>query len=315
MLSILDTMRNSSSTRPVWRIRGRDLSLDRPLILGILNVTPDSFSDGGEHAGLDSALAWARAMRDSGADMIDVGGESTRPGFAENAVPLEEERRRVIPVVRALASEGFLVSVDTSKPEIMREAAEAGAHVINDIRGFELPGALEAAARTDCGLVLMDRTPLGAEESAVERVLEYLEKREAEFRRLGVEMERICRDPGFGFGKTPEQNFDLLAGTSRFAEGGRAVMAAVSRKSSIGWATGVSEPKRRVPGSCAAALLAVERGAFIVRTHDCGEMRQALDVWTAFRNSENRIKMGGAESSRQRAQLAGEGADKTESLS
>lgn len=308
-------MRNPSSTRPVWRIRGRDLSLDRPLILGILNVTPDSFSDGGEHAGLDSALAWARAMRDLGADMIDVGGESTRPGFAENAVPLEEERRRVIPVVRALASEGFLVSVDTSKPEIMLEAAQAGAHVINDIRGFELPGALEAAARTDCGLVLMDRTPLGAEESAVERVLEYLEEREAQFRRLGVEMERICRDPGFGFGKTPEQNFDLLAGTSRFAEDGRAVMAAVSRKSSIGWATGVSEPKRRVPGSCAAALLAVERGAFIVRTHDCGEMRQALDVWTAFRNSENRIKMGGAESSRQRAQLAGEGADKTESLS
>ena len=170
-------MRNPSSTRPVWRIRGRDLSLDRPLILGILNVTPDSFSDGGEHAGLDSALAWARAMRDLGADMIDVGGESTRPGFAENAVPLEEERRRVIPVVRALASEGFLVSVDTSKPEIMLEAAQAGAHVINDIRGFELPGALEAAARTDCGLVLMDRTPLGAEESAVERVLEYLEER------------------------------------------------------------------------------------------------------------------------------------------
>ena len=179
----------------VWRCAERLFDLEeRPLIMGILNVTPDSFSDGGEHNTPEAALLHARRMRGEGADIIDVGGESTRPGFDEFGVSLEEERRRVLPVVRALAAEGFCVSVDTSKPEIMTEAAELGAAILNDIRGFERPGALEAAARTNCGLVVMHRKAEPVYDDLVGEVTAYLEARTARLLALGVSAEIASAD-------------------------------------------------------------------------------------------------------------------------
>ena len=190
-------MANDSKT---WRCGKYELSFDRPRIMGVLNVTPDSFSDGGEHFDPDAAIEYGLAMLDAGADIIDVGGESTRPGFNETGVTLEEERRRVIPVVERLVKEGFIVSVDTSKPEIMTEVASLGARILNDIRGFEMPGALEAAAATDCGLVVMHRSATTDYKDVVAEVEAYLQERQRLLEGLGVSADRICWDPGFGFG-------------------------------------------------------------------------------------------------------------------
>lgn len=272
-----------------WRCGGRTLALgSRPLIMGILNVTPDSFSDGGDHCALEDALAWARRMRDEGADIVDVGGESTRPGFS--LVTLEEERRRVIPVVKALAAEGFIVSVDTSKPEIMTEAAGLGAAILNDIRGFELPGALEAAARTDCGIVIMHSVKDEGFASKTDEVYDYLQKRTAAFEALGTDPERICWDPGFGFQKTPDENFELIAASGRFADSGYPLLAAVSRKSSLGLVTGREKPKDRTAASAACALLACSMGAQIARVHDVAETRDAFCVLEAIRKASERIR-------------------------
>ena len=262
----------------VWRCADRLFDLEeRPLIMGILNVTPDSFSDGGEHNTPEAALLHARRMRDEGADIIDVGGESTRPGFDEFGVSLEEERRRVLPVVRALADEGFCVSVDTSKPEIMTEAAALGAAVLNDIRGFERPGALEAAAGTNCGLVVMHRKAEPRYDDLVREVTAYLEERTARL------LERICWDPGFGFGKTPDGNFTLLRETASFAERGYPFMTALSRKSSIGLAAHQEKPTDRVAGSVAGALFGASHGSAVLRVHDVRETADALAVWRAAR--------------------------------
>lgn len=203
-----------------WRCADRVFDLSsRPLIMGILNVTPDSFSDGGDHNKLNDAVAWARRMAAHGADIIDVGGESTRPG--SSPVSLEEESRRVLPVVEALAAEGFVVSVDTSRPEIMTAAAKAGAKILNDVRGFDLTGAAEAAAATDCGLVVMHGFDAPRGSDIVAAVYDYLAKRTTALRELGVSSDRICWDPGFGFGKTVEGNFELIAATLRFASSGQ----------------------------------------------------------------------------------------------
>lgn len=271
-----------------WRCGERLIDISgRPLVMGILNVTPDSFSDGGEHNRLEDAVVWARRMRDEGADMIDVGGESTRPGFSE--VTLEEERRRVLPVVKALAAEGFLVSVDTSKPEIMTEAAALGAGILNDIRGFELPGALEAAAATNCGIVIMHsvKEPEGAK--IADAVYDYLKRRTAAFAALGVSADRICWDPGYGFGKTPEENFELIAASGRYADSGHPLMVAVSRKSSLGRLTGRTDPKERVSASLSCAALACAMGARIARVHDAAETRDALLVVDAVRRAGERL--------------------------
>lgn len=273
-----------------WLCAGRVLDLTaRPLVMGILNVTPDSFSDGGEHHRLEDALAWARRLTDEGADIVDVGGESTRPGFSEDAVTLEEERRRVLPVVRALALEGFIVSVDTSKPEIMTETAELGAAILNDVRGFERPGAIEAAAATQCGLVVMHRAINEPLQNASAEVEAYLRARQRELERLGVQRERICWDPGFGFGKSVEQNFELLAATPSFAASGQPLMTAISRKSSIGAVIGAQSPKDRVAGSVAGAVLAAQLGAQVLRVHDVRETADALAVLGAIRMAQRRL--------------------------
>lgn len=259
-----------------------------PLIMGILNVTPDSFSDGGTHNAPDEALAWARKMRDDGADIIDVGGESTRPGFDEEGVTLEEERRRVIPVVERLVKEGFIVSVDTSKPEIMKEVAELGAHILNDIRGFSLPGAEKAAAATNCGLVVMHRSRTTVYDDLVQTVETYLEDRQQTLENMGVDRDRICWDPGFGFGKTVEGNYELLAATDRFVASGQPYLMGLSRKSSIGKVTGRDTPAERVTGSVTGALLAIAAGAQIVRVHDVRETLDAVSVWRATLEASDR---------------------------
>ncbi len=260
-----------------------------PLIMGILNVTPDSFSDGGTHNAPDQAVAWARRMREEGADIIDVGGESTRPGFDETGVSLEEERRRVIPVVERLVKEGFVVSVDTSKPEIMTEVANLGAHILNDIRGFSQPGAEEAAAATNCGLVVMHRSlTIVDDDVVVPTVEDYLADRQNTLEALGVHRDRICWDPGFGFGKTVEGNYRLLAATERFVASGQPYLMGLSRKSSIGHVTGHKIPADRVAGSVAGALLAVAGGAQIVRVHDVRETADAIAVWRATAEAADR---------------------------
>lgn len=276
-------MTETKARANVWRCAKHLFNVDRlhPLVMGILNVTPDSFSDGGTHNGLEDAVAWAHRMRDEGAHIIDVGGESTRPGFNETGVTLEEERRRVLPVVERLVKEGFIVSVDTSKPEMMTEVAALGAHILNDIRGFEMPGALEAAARTGCGLVVMHRGMSTDYHDVVAEVEAYLQDRQRTLEALGVSKDRICWDPGFGFGKTVEQNYMLLGATARFVASGQPYLMGLSRKSSIGATTGQTKPMDRVAGSVAGALIAVQEGAQVVRVHDCRETADAIAVWRA----------------------------------
>lgn len=270
-----------------WQCGERRFALDHPLVMGILNVTPDSFSDGGEHNRREDAVAWGLKLVRDGADIVDIGGESTRPGAA--AVSEAEELERVVPVVEALAREGVAVSVDTSRVLVMRESVKAGACILNDVRGFELPGAIDAAAETAAGLIVMhgweaaqrDRKTVG-EGSLVGSVEAYLKARQSLLESRGVAADRICWDPGFGFGKTHWQNFELLAETSRFVASGQPFLMALSRKSSLGEATGVSRAADRVSASVAGALLAIERGAQLVRVHDVAETLQAVCVYEAM---------------------------------
>lgn len=273
-----------------WKLRTRVFDITKPRIMGIVNVTPDSFSDGGLHATKEAAVAFAHQLVAEGADMIDVGGESTRPGAAD--VSPEEELERVIGVVEALAREGIVVSVDTSKAVVMQEAVKAGAEILNDIRAFREPGADKVAAASGAGLIAMHmqgtpRTMQAAPhyDDVVKEVKAFLLNQEAHLVSLGADPAKICFDPGFGFGKTVEQNFELLAATAEFAEMGRPYLMALSRKSSIGAVTGVVNAAERVVGSVTGALLAVERGAQLVRVHDVKATREALDVWLAVKNA------------------------------
>lgn len=254
--------------------------------MGIVNVTPDSFSDGGTHNEFEAAVAWGKRLAEQGADILDVGGESTRPGASE--VSVEEEIRRVVPVVRALAQEGLAVSVDTSKPEVMQASLEAGACILNDIRAFELPGAEDVAARSGAGLVIMHMqgTPQTMQnrpdyEDLLGEIETYLRRREEALLTKGVKPAQICWDAGFGFGKTFEHNFSILKHTERFVASGRPYLMGLSRKTSIGTATNQADPSKRIVSSVAGALLAAERGAQIVRVHDVRETREAFDVWQA----------------------------------
>jgi dihydropteroate synthase len=258
----------------------------RPLVMGILNVTPDSFSDGGHFHSLELALSRAEAMIAEGVDLIDVGGESSRPGAP--GLPLDEEFRRVMPVLYALRDLGKPLSVDTYKPEVMREAILAGADMINDINGFQAPGALEAVAASDCGLCIMhmQSTPQTMQQhpqyaDVVLEVTAFLRARVDAMLAAGIERERICIDPGFGFGKTVEHNYALLRHIGQMQrELGLPVLAGLSRKSMIGAVTG-RPVEQRLAGSLAGALAAVAHGARIVRVHDVAETVDAFKVWHA----------------------------------
>jgi dihydropteroate synthase len=261
-----------------------------PLVMGILNVTPDSFSDGGRFQSLEFAISRAEEMAADGADLIDVGGESSRPGSP--AVPLDEEMRRVMPALYALRGLGKPLSVDTYKPEVMREAIIAGADMINDINGFRAPGAVEAVADSDCGLCVMhmQSTPATMQQNpeysdVVADVIAFLAERIGALTAAGIDRKRICVDPGFGFGKTVEHNFALLRATGRIEqELGLPVLAGLSRKSMIGAVTG-RPVGQRLAGSLAGALAVVAHGAKIVRVHDVAETVDALKVWQASNNS------------------------------
>jgi dihydropteroate synthase len=258
----------------------------RPLVMGILNVTPDSFSDGGRYQGLEFAMERAEQMIRDGVDLIDIGGESTRPGSP--SVPVQEELARVMPAIYALRELGHALSIDTCKPEVMREAIIAGADMINDINAFRAPGAIEAVADSDVGLCVMHMqgTPQDMQaqpvyEDVVGEVIAFLRERVEALLAAGVTRERITIDPGFGFGKTVEHNVALLCGINRMQrELGLPVLAGLSRKSMIGFLTG-RPVEQRMAGSLGGALAAVAQGARIVRVHDVAETADALKVWNA----------------------------------
>jgi dihydropteroate synthase len=257
-----------------------------PLVMGILNVTPDSFSDGGRFQSLEFAISRAEEMAADGADLIDIGGETTRPGAPP--LPLDEELRRVMPALYALRGLGKPLSVDTYKTEVMVEAIIAGADMINDVNGFRAPGAIEAVAASDCALCVMhmQSTPATMQQSpvytdVVAEVIAFLHERVDAMLLAGIARNRICVDPGFGFGKTVEHNYALLRATSRIEhELGLPVLAGLSRKSMIGAVTG-RPVEGRLAGSLAGALAAVAQGAKIVRVHDVAETVDALKVWQA----------------------------------
>lgn len=259
------------------------LDLSHPHVMGILNVTPDSFSDGGQHNELIQALTHANEMINAGATIIDIGGESTRPGAAE--VSVEQELERVIPVVEAIAQRFEVwVSVDTSKPEVIRESARAGAHIINDIRSLTEPGALEAAAETGLPVCLMHMqgAPQTMQQAPkydnlLQEVNDYFVEQIARCERAGIKKAQLLLDPGFGFGKNLSHNYQLLAHLADFHHFGLPLLVGMSRKSMIGQLLNVG-PSQRLTGSLACAVIAAMQGAHILRVHDVKETVEAMRV-------------------------------------
>ena len=273
------------SPSPVLRCGRFTLSLERPLVMGVVNVTPDSFSDGGQFLDAAQAIARARRLIEEGADLLDVGGESSRPGAAP--VPVEDELARVLPVLDALRDAPVPVSIDTVKPEVMRAALDRGATMVNDINALRAPGAAETVAASGAAVCLMHmqgapRT-MQAEPrygDVVAEVKAYLAERAAAAEAAGLAHDRIVLDPGFGFGKTVAHNLALLRELASLADLGYALLAGLSRKSTLGAITG-RPAAERLPASVAAALLAAQRGAAILRVHDVAATRDALAVLAA----------------------------------
>jgi len=277
----------------VWRGGGRTWTIGaRPLVMGILNVTPDSFSDGGLYADPEAAVARGLAMAADGADLVDVGGESTRPGAAP--VAPETEAQRVVPVIRRLAAAGVAVSVDTRHAGVAAEAVAAGACVINDVTGFRDPAMAALASRTGAGGVVMhmkgdprSMQDLAVYDDVVEEVAAWLTDRLAVLTAAGVDAETLVVDPGFGFAKTAAHNASLLAGLGRLAALGRPILIGLSRKSWLGLLTGGRPPRERGAASLAALCAAVWNGARIVRVHDVRESADAVRVLDALAGEAN----------------------------
>ena len=277
-----------------WQTTRYSIDLTRPQVMGIVNVTPDSFSDGGRHADLSAALNHCERLLRDGAHILDIGGESTRPGASP--VSLEEELTRVVPLVREAVRLGVPVSVDTFKPAVMQAVLDLGADIVNDIRAQRQPGAMDVVSRhPSCGVCLMHMhrdpqtmqlLPMGGD--VVAQVRAFLSQAAAQLQARGVACNRIVLDPGIGFGKTVEQNFSLLARQGELLTDGYPLVAGWSRKSSLAAVTAVDgtlpEPGARLAASVAAAVLAVDRGASVVRVHDVRETVQALAVWRAMRD-------------------------------
>jgi dihydropteroate synthase len=269
-----------------WQTTRFRIDLAQPRVMGIVNVTPDSFSDGGLHASAEQARAACERLLRDGADILDIGGESTRPGA--EPLPAEEELARVLPVLRHALTLGCPVSIDTLKPEVMRVALDLGADIVNDVHALRTPGALEAVAEhPSCGVCLMHMQgePRSMQvapryDDVVAEVAEFLRQRHAALATRGVAPERVVLDPGIGFGKTAEHNLELLRRQRELLVFGRPLLLGWSRKSTLGAITG-RPASDRVAASVAAALAAVERGASIVRVHDVAATVDALKVWKA----------------------------------
>jgi dihydropteroate synthase len=262
------------------------LAASSALVMGVVNVTPDSFSDGGRFFDKSSAVSHALRLVEDGADIVDIGGESSRPG----ALPVseEEELKRILPVLEGLKGIEKPISVDTRRPGVMREALKAGASMINDIDALTAPGALEAVAASDCAVCLMHKKGEPATmqqqphyDDVVREVLDFLKSRIDACEGAGIARERIVIDPGFGFGKTLEHNLTLLRNLSKFAGLGTPVLAGWSRKSSLGRITG-RPAGERLPASLAMALLSLQSGATILRVHEVKETRDVIEVWKAY---------------------------------
>ena len=262
----------------------------QPIIMGVLNVTPDSFSDGGKFFDASSAVKQAKSMVDNGARIIDIGGESTRPGAL--AVSINDELNRVIPVIKALQGEiNVPISIDTSKPEVMEEAVKSGASIINDVNALRADGAVEMAAKlkTDICLMHMQGSPRTMQKNpnyddVVDDIKRFFKERIKVCEAAGIELSSITLDPGFGFGKNLGHNIALLKNLSEFHEFGVSILAGLSRKSMIGTLLGDKDVDSRMIGSVTAALIAVENGADIIRVHDVSETSDALKVWQQIKN-------------------------------
>lgn len=278
----------------LWQTSRFKIDLTHPRVMGIVNVTPDSFSDGGRHASTQAALVHCEQLVRDGADILDIGGESTRPGSP--VVPLDVERARVLPVVREAVHLGVPVSVDTYKPEVMRAVLDLGADIVNDVWALRHDDALRVVAdHPACGVCLMHMhrdpqtmqvAPMAGD--VLPAVAGFLRERAEALQALGVAPERITLDPGIGFGKTVEQNFALLARQETLLSLGYPLLAGWSRKSSLGAVTGRDQAADRVAASVAAALLAVQRGARVVRVHDVRDTVDALRVWRAVQETGTR---------------------------
>jgi dihydropteroate synthase len=277
----------------VWQTSRFRIDLAQPRVMGIVNVTPDSFSDGGAHASTQAALQHCEQLLKEGADILDIGGESTRPGSP--AVPLDAELARVLPVVREAVKLNVPISIDTYKPEVMRAVLDLGADIVNDIWALRQPGAREAvAAHPSCGVCLMhmhrdpqtmQAVPMAGD--VIPEVLSFLTAQVQLLRAQGVDHSRITLDPGVGFGKTVAQNFALLARQRELLAAGYPLLLGWSRKSSIGAVTGIEAAGERIVPSVAAAVLAVDRGAAVVRVHDVRDTVAALAVWRAMKAQES----------------------------
>ena len=270
-------------------LRCGELSLDLsvPHVMGILNVTPDSFSDGGKHNGKAQALAHAQQMIADGATVIDVGGESTRPGAS--VVEVEEEIRRVVPVVEALAELDVVISIDTSQPEVIQAAVAAGAHIWNDVRALTRPNALETAAELNIPVIIMHMrgepttmNGLDQYDNVTLDVMTELSQRVSDALKAGVKAENIMIDPGFGFAKNAKQNLKLLNEFHQLNQLGYPILSALSRKRFIGEALGGADAGQRAVGSVAGHLLSIQQGACMVRAHDVKAMSDAIKVWHAM---------------------------------
>ena len=270
-------------------LRCGELSLDLsvPHVMGILNVTPDSFSDGGKHNGKAQALAHAQQMISDGATVIDVGGESTRPGAS--VVEVEEEIRRVVPVVEALAELDVVISIDTSQAEVIQAAVAAGAHIWNDVRALTRPNALETAAELNIPVIIMHMrgepttmNGLDQYDNVTLDVMDELSQRVADALKAGVKAENIMIDPGFGFAKNAKQNLKLLKEFHQLNQLGYPILSALSRKRFIGEALGGADAGQRAVGSVAGHLLSIQQGACMVRAHDVKAMSDAIKVWQAM---------------------------------
>lgn len=274
----------------IWTFGHLKLDLSQPHVMGILNVTPDSFSDGGLHNQKDQAVAKALEMIADGATVIDIGGESTRPGAL--VVDVEEEIRRVVPVVEELSKYDVIISIDTSQPEVIKAAVKAGAHIWNDVRALTRPQALETAAELDIPVIIMHMrgepttmNNLDQYDDVTQDVIRELSQRVQDALDVGVKAEHIMVDPGFGFAKNAQQNLKLLQEFYKLTEMGYPILSALSRKRFIGAALDGAEPQARAVGSAAAHLLSIQQGACMVRAHDVKATADAIKIWKAMQNA------------------------------